>query len=355
MYNTLKILDTALQLRGIIDDFVSFQYCYRFIETGEFKIVAPATPRNVDLIKVNAFVAYDDSEEKEEHSVNQGYIGFIATVQIQLDSEGGEFIYAEGMDIKGLLQRRIETKQASEKTSILGILPRVISSTIFGAAERKRQMFDYIPPYTIVGDVPSEAFDFQTMYGNTIYEEINSLCHAANTGYYFIYYPRNQFNQPTLMMVINGLKDKTDIIVNRDYDNVITQDYVSSVLENRNAVYCHVDVEGINDFIEEKSDARGIERYEHYLVSSLKLEQDDGSVISASELINQVRREARGEYKFTSQAFDCDLVNVSLEVGDVVRVVDNHWKINYTATITTKQITIENGVKTETYIIGEDI
>ena len=329
----IKVFDSNLTFKGFLDRFNSFQCSQKYADVGSFQIKAILTEETVSLLQEGNFVQYKD------------FAGIIDSIQMNDNAGEVPTISASGYDLVGLLKSRIIW--AMTDTYFSGnseeFLRMIVSSNAINPADSKRKI-----PFLALGTLSGLP---QTTERNTNHETLLDECiKVCNVAEYGFSIDLDAKNKKMLFRVYLG-EDRTagqpnQIIIGKAFDNVMMQDYTYSTKDEVTTVL----VEAEEDSVVIGGDAAGFKRKEAIVESSTKQEE-----LTSEQFKNILKAEGNESLNSITECFDIDVYNTSLSLGDKITVRDKKWNLSFSARVTEKQTTLENGVETITFLLGKDI
>lgn len=317
-----------------LENFNSFQcsICYR--DCGTFVIKALLTQVNLNVLSIGNIVQYGD------------FAGVIESVQLALDEKGLEMIMVSGSELNGLLQRRI----IWDNTHFVGTSEMCLrtlvanNAGVYAPANRKIPFLANGTKY----DLPHRT-ERNTEH-ETLFDMCQKVCAIADYGFRIRF---DSISKGFYFEVYEGQDRSGNVVLGRNFDNMLTQDYVKTEHDNRSTVLIYSEKQdtGEDVYVTVGGDASGWNRREFF--SNAAVTQTEG--MTKAELIKAMEVEATDLLIDTSECLDVDVYNVNLSVGTKVAVKDKVWGIDYKTRVYEKQIAIQNGAITNTYILGNDI
>ena len=347
--NVFSLSATSLKLIGVVEGFESFQYSFSFVDVGSFKIKCAASKKNISLLQINNIIT---NTQKKPFVPLESFAGVITTVEITME-DNNLMMEVTGTDLKGLLQRRIETRNISWFDIDASLLvSNIISHAILADSGEKRQIFAN-PTWKFI---ENEGYKFPTItrmsqYGEVVEEEINQICRDCNIGYHIT------LNGKNLEILILTSLDNNSTIIGKEFNNINEETYTNSNADSVTTIYC------INENIADRfiigDQFTGINRKEELLDSSLGLEATDENgnqiTLTIAQLTENIKTEAREKITEDINCIDVNIINEDLSIGQIVKIIDAEVGYSQKLRIDTKEITLQKGTVTTNYIIGTDI
>jgi hypothetical protein len=334
------IYDENLTLKGVIDEISSLIWTRRYWSAGEFKLLVPFTPVNVQLlVKYNLVMRRGDKEAAQIRYIN-----------IKKNAYGLEEIEVQGKFITHWLDHYVMMKRIVGKETSQTTLYRIVSENITNAADPDRRLPSLVPeqnPEDLGGGIrnySSEPFASCLLAAE-------SVAKAAKLGFVV------ETDVKALQHVFKVYKgrdmtadqnENAPCIFSQEFDNIFEQEYTNSV-ENLKTV-CYVGgeiLDGVEREIVQIGTASGLDRREIFInASDITRKYMDGETEKTMPLADY--REAllnRGESEleqhaetlsFSSKinAFSNLEYKVDFDIGDRVTCLDRRWGIKINVRIT---------------------
>ena len=355
----LEIYDKNYELLGVLDNFELLKWNRRYYIPGKFEITCPLTTDNLELLKKGNII-YKSGDEA----------GFIDYRNIKLSSLGNEVLYIKGEFLTGFLGRRIIWDQLCYTGTVEGLCRKIVEENCINPKNLNRRI-----PLLSLGALKnfSEAIEYQNSYGNII-NELEGLSRSYGMGY------KVKFNYDLRMLefeVYKGL-DRTDsqnindkALFSRQYENILEQDYIESLVDYRNTALIAGEGEGTNRKMASIEKGIGLERYEFYVdardLRSTKQVGDSEVVIPDNEYTSMLTQRGYSKLEEHKEVLCFDsVINTSAyqesliyktdyDLGDIVTVYDEKWNITVDTRITEVEEIYQNSGMSINVIFGNDM
>ncbi len=328
-----------LQKLGVIDNASSVIWTPKYFEPGNFEIHIPNTADNRDLIRM----ANDEKKDIVLYIDGSKDAGIIEYGKISEGSDEGEVI-AKGRFLSSMLDRHV-----IKGTYMANNIP--ITDAVKG-------ILAFTPFYTsgIIKDGNIETSDakitFQATYKN-ILEHITKISKYSTYGYRV----RPDFDNHCFYFDWYAGKNATDsqkivpkVIFSEDRENVDNAEYEYDMSNLRTYSYIGGSGEGSTRIIAETgSDTLPITRREKFIDDSSESKEDTDTDDTYKNRLKQKGNETLESY-ITTESFNCDTdanknytYHTDYDVGDIVSIIKETWKLKKDMRITSVQETYENG------------
>ena len=160
--SSLFFFDTELNLKGIIDSFISLRWRRKYYEAGEFEIVLPSSSYILSLISENTIIMRNNYTEA----------GIIETIEYSEKTEESSQVTISGRFLTAILERRIIKSTLNFK-----------GNTIEGMNTIIEKMTPFTTNWeTVASSISSKYIEFQATYKN-VYDYLCRLSEFADIGF----------------------------------------------------------------------------------------------------------------------------------------------------------------------------
>lgn len=351
----LFIYNQALICIGVIDTFETLIWRRRFFTADDFELYIPLNLENLSLLKEGNIVVH----RRETGSLN----GVIHTITLTTDSSGKDSITVKGMSLLGYLKYRINWGIINFKGSPVDLMREMVTKNAISPQDEKR-----IIPNLILGSQLNcaDIIIYQNSYGN-ILEELEAIGKTTGLGCTVVF---DGSERKLTFEVVQGIdrsivqSEYPRVIFSREYDNVLSQEYLQSTKDFKNTFLIAGEGEGDNRLLVSYGDDIGLDRFELF-VDARDLQQEvDGKSLTSEEYkqtLLQRGHEKLSEYvklnTFESQ-IDTNsnyVYQKDYDLGDIVSVIDRNWGITLNARITEVEEVYEDGKFEVTPTFGHQI
>ncbi|EJO5347039.1 siphovirus ReqiPepy6 Gp37-like family protein [Clostridium botulinum] len=350
----LYIFSRDLELKGILDTFTSLRWVRRYSKTGEFELHCALNSNTLDLLKRENIIFKKGDVEA----------GYIETRQLKIGEDGQEYLEVKGKFLTNYLDRRISWDRVSFDGKTEDLMRALVNYNAINPTNIDRKI-----PNLTLGSLKgfNEDIKYQNSFGNII-ECLENISNTNNLGY------RNLLNIKNRKIVFDIYKgvDRTinngtiaPCIFSRDFENILEQEYMSSLNNYKNTTLIAGAGEGKDRKLTSIGNTKGLDRFELYVDArdlndkeekkKMVVDRDEeGNVTGEHEETYEVeipwdRYEPqllqRGKEKLEEckeiQTFDSKInvlgnnkYKVDFDLGDIVTVVDKKWAIRIDTRIT---------------------
>lgn len=360
----IRVFDKALNALGVIDEMSALIWTCRYFKVGEFKLLAPITASNKELLVVGNIISKHD--QYIDFADSSGNIwrraAEITYVHYTKDERGQEQIEARGYMLSRWLSQRVINPQIQLNGNCQAIVNQLIMKNIGASAPARRKFPQFITlPQGNYGGI-SIAYSNEAL--KDLGDEVRDVCQSGKLGYDILICERTKQYGFYLYQGNDYTADNTagnpPCIFSRDFDNVNEQDFEDSTDNVKNYAF----VRGATDQDErqevatvDRAAASGLALYEVLVdASDISRDAENGSgelvPIPAAQytamLISRGNTELDNmieNYTFNSS------INVlsnltykkDFDLGDRVTCVEKQWGLTINSRITEITQTYEKG------------
>lgn len=287
IYNMTVLNDNLnISLEAVCDSFSSLLWDIEYYKCGEFEVYIAASPRNIEIFQTGRIVGRDDDKE---------HFGLIESVELETDSEDGDYLIIKGRFLMCLLERRIiyPTLNFTTMTTYGTIIQKAVENNALVSGNR---LIPGLKPGEMQGACWSQTTKLQVSYENlmewiyTICEKIGGtanirLSKIAEEQYEMIF-DLLQGADRSMMQ-----EENPHIVFSDSYNNLLSFTYFTDTSVKRNFAYVLGKGEGEKrkrTTYFEGTEPSSLERYEVYI---------DAKEISDEEQVdNETRPLSDAEY-----------------------------------------------------------
>ncbi|MDE6520670.1 MAG: siphovirus ReqiPepy6 Gp37-like family protein [Ruminococcus sp.] len=261
---TAEIGGISVNLVAICDSFSSFLWDIEYYSCGSFEIYIAATPQNLSIFRMGRIIGRSDDKQ---------HYGIIEKIQLNADTENGDYITISGRFLMCLLERRIiypALVSISERT-YAAIVREAVSTNCMMRGEGLVRMIPGLKLGRISGKCWENTTHLQISYVNLM-EWIYTICETIGDTANI----RIQSEENGGFSLIFDLSEGTDrsvwqnenphIIFSDLYNNLLSFDYTLDYSKHCNFAYIHGSGEGAERkrtiFYNDDKIPQFLERYE---------------------------------------------------------------------------------------------
>lgn len=323
----IQVFDNNLNFMGVVEEFNYFSATLNYRDIGIFDMSCNFSKKLMNLLKEGYFIRYRE------------FTGRIDSVTLYGSPEETT-ITVYGFDCSGFLNDRVampDYKRDGKTETWVRQLIR--ANCIEGAAAANR-----VIPFLSLGEFHALP---QTTVAVTnkglLIDEIKTVLKTADYGFRTV----PNFEEKKLYFEVYDGVDN-GVVVGKEYDNILAEDYAYSSQNNRTTVYTATKDKSIVVGDTET----GYNRKEYCIISALYQEKDQ----SDADFENKMIQEAKKELEYSTKVYDITVPDgIELEVGEKITAVNKDWNLKFQTRVESKNYTLQDGIVSVNYIIGNDM
>lgn len=250
--NEIYVLNRNLEKIGLIDSCKSVIWANRYQTVGDCELYVPATTENLDLLRKNYFI----------QKPGNNMICQIKKIELDTDTENGNYLIITGIDAKSVLDQRIVWNTINADGNVEDFVRDMVDNALGSNAVSTRKYVDLNGNRIFgLGAVAgfSEVVTEQVSYKN-IGEKIRDYCLKYDWGY------RVLLSSGQLLFELYKGTDRTsNVIFSENYENLATTKYTEDETNMGNVALIAGEGEGAARFKTVAGAAEGADRYEVYV------------------------------------------------------------------------------------------
>lgn len=251
----IYVLDQNLDLVGIADTYKSCIWANRYSTLGDCELYVEATIENLKLYKKGYYLARLDETD-------DAMICRIKKIELDTDSERGNYLIITGKDAKGFLGQRVLWSTMTCNGNIEIFLRDMVNQTLIDPALSARKLVKangqqllYLGNLAGFTEVDNQQFSYKN-----VEETIQEYCQKYHWGY------RVVLSNDALWFQLYKGTDRTDFVVFSDeYENLDTTKYIEDDTNMGNVALVAGEGQGSERSRNVSGYAEGTERYEIYV------------------------------------------------------------------------------------------
>lgn len=337
----VRIYDSEMDLKGIIENQTSLTWTRKYNDPGEFELHAPLTEDNRLLLKIGNLVYKKGASEA----------GTIENVIIE-ETETKNEITASGRFLSSYMDRRITKATKTYSGKAEEIMRQLLSEDTIAI------------PKVELGELVgfTDTIEFQVTYKNLL-TYMSKLAKQFNYGYRF----RPDFNLKKIIFEIYAGKDKSlsqgennRVVFSEKYENLNSATYTENTQTYKTKVYVGGEGEGSARTVVSVGGGEGLDLREDF-VSASDISSADITTAQYTAALEERGRQTLESSKYVkSFEFEADpYINfdykTDYDVGDIVTIKKSAWGIREDMRITAVQEIYENGAMTIVPTLGDPL
>lgn len=264
IYNMTVLNDKLnISLEAVCDSFSSLLWDIEYYKCGEFEVYIAASSRNIEIFQTGRIVGRDDDKD---------HFGLIESIELETDSEDGDYLIIKGRFLMCLLERRIiyPTLNFTSQTSYGAIVQKAVESNALTSGNR---LIPGLKLGEIQGTCWSQTTKLQVSYENlmewvyTICEKIGGTANIRlskiDNEQYEMIFELSQGTDRSILQEVNP-----HIIFSDRYNNLLSFTYFTDTSVKKNYAYVLGKGEGEKrkrTTYFEGTEPSSLERYEVYI------------------------------------------------------------------------------------------
>ena len=370
----LRIFDEELTPLGVVDEMASLTWTIMYFNVGSFKLLAPFTENNVELLKAGRIVVkhdeYIDYMDANDHIWRRGAV--ITYVHYTRDNKGQEQIEVSGQMLSYWLNKRVISPQLQLNGTSQQVVNRLILKNIGSGAAVSRRFPQFIS--ITQEDLGGSSFDYSNEEYKLLGDEIRDVCQGGKIGYDILIDEKSATYGFYLYDGKNLTQANTDgnepCIFSIDFDNVNSQEFEDDISNIKNYAYVlgAPDDQDNRDLVEvDRDSASGLDLIETYIDAAdiqRQAENSSGERVDIPSATYRAMLRSKGVMELASSVenytFNSSInLNSNLkykedfDLGDRVTCIDRKWGVTINSRITEIVQTFEEGKKTIEATFGE--
>lgn len=245
----IYVLNKDLEEIGIIDTYTSLIWVNRYDEIGDCELYIEATNENLTLLKKGNYLSRHDDD----------MVCRIEKVELDTDTENGNYIIATGYDTKKIIDQRIIWGQSNVDGNVEDYIRNLVYKALVNPNLSARAITDTKGRQNfLLGNKAnfSEVTSEQNSYKN-IGEKIREFCKRYDWGYKVIVDIKNFY-----FLLYKGTDRSESVIFSPDYENLKTTTYIDDSSNIGNVALVAGEGEGSKRSRNVSGYEEGLDRYE---------------------------------------------------------------------------------------------
>lgn len=329
----LYIFDKDINLRGVIDDFISLIWIRRYCKSGEFQLTLPFSKERFELLsKGNILYKKGDPEA-----------GYIHTRSVTSEEDGKEILEVKGTFLTSYIAKRINWGTLNFSGSPEKLIRKLVDDNCINPIDPAR-----IIPYLKLGNLNNfnGSIFYQNSYGNVL-SEVEEI---SNKNFLGVRVRFDYKNKNLIFEIYKGVNRTVNqdllapCIFSRDFENILSQNFFDSEQDYKNVCLVAGEGEGVDRVLVDINDSStGLERNELF-VDARDLQKETSDSILTDEAYKDVLTE-RGNSKLSqynrAQTFESaisttgnNIYKVDYDLGDTITILDSKLGIKIDTPIT---------------------
>lgn len=249
----IYVLNKNLERIGVVDFYKSCIWAKRYDEIGDCELYLEATIDNLNLLQKGYYLERDDDD----------MICQIKSIEIDTDSENGNYLTVMGYDVKRILDQRIiwstmNVDSGNLETFIRTIVDKTLCTPNLYARQAQKEDGSQL---LFLGDLAgfTEVITEQVSYKN-VGEKVRDYCKTYGWGYRVVL-----SNSVFWFQLFKGDDKSSNVVFSENYENLITSKYSEDETNMGNVALVAGEGEGSERSRNVAGYAEGLDRYEIFV------------------------------------------------------------------------------------------
>ena len=320
------VLDTEFKAVGIMDSFESFIWTDRYSKCGDFEIYGPANTEALSLLQVDYYLWNKDSE----HAM------IIEDIEINTDTEDGNYYTVRGRSLESILERRIIWTQTTIDGNLQNGIKKLLDDNIINPTDENRKISNFIFEESDDENITTMTLDAQYT-GDNLYETICSICDSNGLGFKITLREDNHFIFKLYYGIdrsYNQIKNPY-VVFSPNFNNIINSNYKETKSAYKNVGLVAGEGEGSSRKTVTVGNVSGLERREMFIDAGDISTNTGDKTLSEKEYNSQL--EERGNEELSDyqliQSFEGEMETTQMFklgedyfIGDIVQTSNEYGK-----------------------------
>lgn len=250
--NDVYVLNRNLEAIGIIDSYKSLIWANRYRDVGDCELYVPATMENLTMLKKNNFLL----------KAGNNMICQIKKIELDTDSEEGNYLIVTGFDVKKWLDQRVVWSTMNIDGNVESFIRSMVDGALGNAGLYARQIVNLNGSrifYLGTAAGFSEVITEQVSYKN-VGEKVRDYCLKYGWGYRVVLN-----NNLLYFQLYKGTDRSATVIFSDAYENLATTTYIEDETNMGNVALVAGEGQGTARSRNVSGYAEGMDRYEIYV------------------------------------------------------------------------------------------
>jgi putative component of toxin-antitoxin plasmid stabilization module len=317
----IYVYNSALDVIGVIDTFISVIWAARYYKNGDFELVMSANAKYLGYLQNGYFLVRDKDISPDGTKKN---VMVIQNIDLKSDPENGDILTVTGKGLASILDQRVIARQSTLAGDIRDIICLAVAENMAYPTTAARAVANL----TIASVPKFNVTDNIQVTGDSLGEWVSVMCEKYGIGY-DIYISGNNF----VFTLYAGTDRSTQqtavpqVVFSQEFENLINTDYQFTGENFKNTAIVAGEGEGAGKIVQTVGNFSGLSRYEVY-VDANDVSTNEGN-ISESAYINLLYNkgiEALTEY-INNELFDGEtdtttqyIYGEDFYMGDIVEI-----------------------------------
>ena len=337
----ITVLNSKFEAAAIVDSYKSFIWTERYNEYGDFELCVPMADPSVKELLIDRYLRIRDSE----------YVMIIDTLQVDSDSEDGNYLIVTGKSLESILERRIVWGLKTLSGNFQNGIKTLLEENIISPSNVDRKIENFVFEESSDQTIKELAIDAQYT-GDNLYDVIRTLCGDRGIGFKVTLNDSNQF----VFKLYSGLDrsysqtENPYVVFSPKFDNLTSGSYIESKAAWKNVTLVGGEGEGTSRRYTAVGNISGLNRRETFTdARDISSDLGDGGTLTSDEYIYLLRQRGKETLSenidvmsFEAEAETTQMFQYGIDFfnGDIVQLEDEYG--HETKARITELVTSEN-------------
>lgn len=316
----IYVLDKSLERVGVIDSYASIIWTNRYYTYGDFELYVRATTHLIDMLQEDFYLVREGYEDNAM---------IIESIQIQTDTENGNYLTIKGRCLKSIVYRRIIWEQTTLAGQIETCMSRLLSENVITPKLAIRKISNFIIQSMVKTGIYMEG----QYTGNNLGETLTEICQSYGVGWDI----KLDLERKMFLFVLYMGTDRSYsqeivpwVVFSNDYENLLTTNYTYDKSNYKNVARVAGEGEGVTRRFLTVGEASELTRRELF-IDARDISSNEGEL---NEAEYNAQLQQRGVEKLAEQTdaqnFEGETVDYTYKygedyfLGDIVEVVNEY-------------------------------
>lgn len=321
----ITVLNSKFEAAAIVDSYKSFIWTERYNEYGDFELCVPMADPSVKELLIDRYLRIRDSE----------YVMIIDTLQVDSDSEDGNYLIVTGKSLESILERRIVWGLKTLSGNFQNGIKTLLEENIISPSNVDRKIENFVFEESSDQTIKELAIDAQYT-GDNLYDVIRTLCDDRGIGFKVTLNDSNQF----VFKLYSGSDrsysqtENPYVVFSPKFDNLTSGSYIESKAAWKNVTLVGGEGEGTSRRYAAVGNISGLNRRETFTdARDISSDLGDGGTLTSDEyvyLLRQRGKETLSEnidvMSFEAEAETTQMFQYGIDFfnGDIVQLEDEY-------------------------------
>lgn len=318
------VMNTSFTTVAVIDNYKSLIWTERYSDCGDFEMDMIPSLDIFNLIKRNYYLAIRNSNT----------VMIVESIQIETDMETGDVVKFSGRSLESILDRRVIWNEISvDQANFQNVIKRMINENVISPSLSYRAISNFKFSASTDSSITGLIISLKVI-GESLYEQIKSLCAQARLGFRIRHNTNNEFVFSLYRGTDRSYNQsvKPYVTFSKSFDNLISSNYILSNASYKNAalIYGKFHDDSVIKTESRLGTQSGLSRRELFTDVSSVTKEDNESQDSYTRKLFAKAQEDLTNAKI-SQAFEGEAETLKMYVygtdftmGDVVQFVNEY-------------------------------